>query len=218
MNQSIDVLYDAFAAVPKPTAIDACSCCVDADEIATLLTNPLRDISPDELSVYASKVFLTVGAESDFRYFVPRIFEILATESGWWPDPEVVGRALANAGWQAWSATERAAVEGVFNAVFDGALMERDGCSLDSWLCAVAKGGMELTPFLQRMAASDEAVLALYLWHANEIMRGRLNNEFWQDVPLAAKALLAWFHSTEVSLLILSSCGVDLNLPFVPKP
>ena len=98
MNQSIDVLYDAFAAVPKPTAIDACSCCVDADEIATLLTNPLRDISPDELSVYASKVFLTVGAESDFRYFVPRIFEILATESGWWPDPEVVGRALARAG------------------------------------------------------------------------------------------------------------------------
>lgn len=89
LPQTIDALYAAFAAVRRPTGIVGCPCCIEDKQIAVLLSRPLRELSAEELSSYASSVFLTVGDEEEFRYFVPRILEISATDPGWWPDPEV---------------------------------------------------------------------------------------------------------------------------------
>jgi hypothetical protein len=44
-----------------------------AAEICTLLTRNLASITPEEISAYAAKVFLTVGAEADFHYFLPAL-------------------------------------------------------------------------------------------------------------------------------------------------
>ncbi|MCF3650038.1 hypothetical protein [Synoicihabitans lomoniglobus] len=218
LTQSIGALYDAFELVPKPESIAACPCCLSDEEIAILLTKPLRDISEGELCTYASKALLTVGEESDFRYYLPRILEVLVSEPGWWPDPEVVGRALLNAGWTGWSSTEKQAVSGVFETMVVESLVDPEGSDLDSWLCAVARCGMDLPLFLRRVASSDEAVLALYTQNAGAIMQGKLANEFWEDVPVEAKLMLEWFYSTEVRLLILESYGVELNPPIAPQP
>jgi hypothetical protein len=211
--QTIDALYAAFAAVRRPTVIAGCPCCIEDKQIAVLLSRPLRELSADELSSYASSVFLTVGGEEDFRYFVPRILEISATDPGWWPDPEVVARALAEARWQQWPTAQREAVASVWSERFTELIEAAEGSELDSWLCGLARAGFDLPPFLARLSQRPAAVLALYGWHANEIVEHRLANGFWDEAPHGRREVIDWFHSPEISRLIIASFGVDLNVP-----
>lgn len=110
-------LYDAFTTVPKPHRIDGCPCCIDRKKIGVLLTKPLRDLTPDDLSAYASSVFLTVGDTADFLYFLPRILEINALDPNWWPNPQITGRAIRTAKPETWTPVQRAVVTDYLDAV-----------------------------------------------------------------------------------------------------
>lgn len=99
LQQAISAVYAAFAAVPRPVKIETCRCCVDDRQVRVLLTRELRQIAPEELQPYTSAVFLTSGDVADFRYFLPRIMEILLSSPWPWPSAEIVGRALVNAEW-----------------------------------------------------------------------------------------------------------------------
>jgi hypothetical protein len=210
---AIDTVYAAFSSVPKPKTIDGCRCCIEDKQVYTLLTKPLREITAAELSPYAASIFLTVGSEADYRYYLPRIAEILVTESGWWPDPEVAGHALTLAEWSKWPAPEREAIVHLFGTFFDALVADSDGFRLNSWLCGLARAEIPLQPFLDKLAAHPSATLALYKSNANELMERRLGNPFWDDAPQTAmKQIVDWFYSTDISLLILENYGVDLNL------
>jgi hypothetical protein len=212
LRNALDAAYAAFAMVPKPRTIEGCPCCIDDKEIAILLSKPVREIAPVELSSYASSVFLTVGSEADFRYFLPRILEILVTNTGWWPDPEVFGRSLANAKWLGWLDKERAAVEAVFEAQFQALLDAHDGFALDSWLCGLSRAGVELASYLAKLAAAPAAVLAYYEQNADKLDEGTLGNAFWDDDPHGGmKQIVEWFRSLEISLIVLEAYGVDLS-------
>jgi hypothetical protein len=213
LRQAINALYAAFASVPKPKTITGCPCCIEDKDIPVLLSQPLRDLMPEELSSYASSVFLTIGDEEDFRYFVPRILEISATDPSWWPDPEVVARTLADARWQEWPVAQKEAVARVWDERFTELIEAAEGSELDSWLCGLARTGLALTSFLARLSRSPTATLALYGWHANEIVEHRLANGFWDDAPQGRKEVVDWFHSPKISRLILDNYGVDLNVP-----
>ena len=213
LKEAIDSVYAAFAAVPRPREIEGCPCCIEDKEVDVLLAKPLREISPEELSSYASSVFLTIGCEKDFHYFLPRILEVTVTDLGWWPDIEVTGRALENAKWLTWPEAEREAIKRFFDAQFSGLLTESVGSELDSWLCGISLAGLELAPFLTRLEANTSAVLEIYGWNANPIMERRLTNGFWDDTSKGASQLIEWFYSTDVSLMILKAYGVDLNKP-----
>jgi hypothetical protein len=64
-----------------------------------------------------------------------------------------------------------------------------------------------------RLAVRPLAVLALYAWHANALRARSLSNGFWSEAPKEATQVVNWFHSPEVSLIILEAYGVDLNPP-----
>ena len=107
LHDAIEQLYRSFGGIPKPHHIDGCPCCINRKEIGTLLGKSLRAITPPELAPYASSAFLTVGDVMDYMYFLPKILEITATDSSWWPDPEVTGRAIRSANPDAWTAAQR---------------------------------------------------------------------------------------------------------------
>ena len=87
----VAALDGAFAAVPRPTGIDACSCCMWAEEIAVLLNTPRRRLQADDLAGYGVHVMNTVGGAEDLRYFTPRLLELaLAPDGMTWPDMEVL--------------------------------------------------------------------------------------------------------------------------------
>jgi hypothetical protein len=94
LQEAIEGVYEAFGRIPRPLTMDGCPCCIDQKGISILLSKPLRELSPDDLTHYSASVFLTVGA----LYFLPRILDILATKPDWWPDPEVVNSRYSYCG------------------------------------------------------------------------------------------------------------------------
>lgn len=212
LSFSVEGVYRAFSSVPKPSVIEGCPCCIEDKEVAVLLGKPLREISPAEMSSYASSVFLTVGSVADFRFYLPRILEIAVTESMWWPDPEVIGASLASAGWLDWSEDKRRSVVQLFDVMFTQVIVGAGGPELDSWLCAFARSGLTLDPFLKKLATRPNAVLRLYEWNAGRILEGRLTSGFWDDAPAGVGELMAWFRTPPISAVVHESYGVDLSV------
>lgn len=199
----LDWLYAAFSSEPRPAKIDGCRCCLDDKEVFKLISTPLRDLTDQDLSSYASSVFLTVGSEPDFCYFLPRILEILATTPGWWPSPEVVGRAIGTIPWAEYTPDQQQALAGYFNAVFEALFnsAESDGDEIDSWLCCASNVLPEWPLVLNRLMGYPKALAALAQWHSDDLRRGALGNGFWHDSP-KKELFREWFLSDEVQLLL----------------
>ncbi|MES2505924.1 MAG: hypothetical protein V4599_04420 [Verrucomicrobiota bacterium] len=211
LEDAISQLYEAFADVPKPMDIDACPCCVDSKNLCTLTSLPLRDIPADDLGPYAASAFLTVGDVPDYLYFLPRILECSARLEFWWPDPEVTGRAIANTHPAEWPAPRRAAFHQFLSSQVSHLLEQADsGSELDSWLCAIARMGLDVRPFLSQIEPSLPHVLSFYEANANQLTERKLANAFWELPNEGHDQILAWFGSEPVSDIILQAYGVAL--------
>ncbi|MBN2431541.1 MAG: hypothetical protein JXQ27_08705 [Acidobacteria bacterium] len=202
VHRAIDGLYDTFGRYPVPARIEACPCCLDEAEKTLLLSKPLRQLEGAELVGYTANVFLTVGAIADFLYFLPRILEICA-EDEHWPDPEIVLGKLPLASWTEWPAPEQAAVREYCDAVFAHILAtDETGDDLDSWLCALARGGLALPAYLAFLQENKTAFLAWYHWNSAARRQGRLANPFWESIPEEAAQVMEWLASAEIQPLV----------------
>lgn len=198
LTQAIEGLYAAFRDQPPARAIEGCRHCLDDEEIAILLRTPLRAITEQQLTPYASSVFLTLGSVSDFLYFLPRILEVSATDDNWYPLPEIVGRAIANTKPDTWSTARRSALEQLLHAIIEGAIESRDYDKLDSWLCAIGRMGLPVEPYLNLVEASRDAVLGYFCQNATELQEGRLANAFWELPNQAHETIVEWFNTDKV--------------------
>lgn len=209
-QDSIDRLYHAFSDQPRPGTIDACPCCVREEEICTLLAKPLKELTPGDLSHYASSALLTVGDVPDYLYFLPRILEISVTEDGWWPDPEVTGRAVAETQPSQWSFARRKALDELLTTVVNS-LLEKPGTGrdIDSWICSISRMGLDAMPFLELISASPLHVVDFYEWNSESLAKGRLTNAFWERSSPGHEIVLSWFQSPRVGSLISRFYGLD---------
>lgn len=202
LSEKIDTLYAAFSDVPKPTRIDGCDCCISGDEIAALLSKPLRTLGGTELSSYASSAFLTVGQEADYLYLLPRILEISCLDSFWWPDVEITGRAIGDTNPAGWPDHRRLALQDVLHAVLQNAVEGSDGWTMDGWICAIGRMRLDLAPFLQQIENSPQALLAYYEENTAALVKSRLVNSFWEKTEPGYQETVDWFESPKVALLI----------------
>ena len=209
--QTLADVYAAFAKEHKPRRIDACPCCFDRAEVCTLLATPLRELTPKQLSGYASSVFLTAGSESDFRYFLPRILEISVNDSSWWPDREVVLGKLTLADWRAWSKHLSDPLMRLFEAAFDEALLQANdpGWEIDSWVCALSMAGLDVLPYLEKLKApgAENALLQFFEVNAGALLKGKLTNAFWKDEKANPAPVFAWLNSPYVQSTVWSHYG-----------
>jgi len=204
LKDAVEGVYKAFREVPKPTKIDGCPCCIDEKKICVLIAKPLRELTPDDLTNYASSVFLTVGAVEDFLYFLPRLLEILVTDPGWWPDPEVVTRAIDTSGFFTWPVVRRDAVLRYFDGVIDDLLAtDGSGWQLDSWICALGRLHLDLAPFLTRIRNNGARLIELCDVNGEALQKGELRNSFWEEAPQEAKEFVDWIRSAETQSAIL---------------
>lgn len=186
LRHAIEACYAAFAA-PVPPVIEGCPCCIGTRGVDVLLTTGLRTLSGQALWRYVSGVFYTVGGERDFRYLLPRIFEISVVDPGNANEPEIVLCKLALANWQNWTDRERSAIEEFVYAWFDHALALDLAESAEGWigqdaesvLCGAARAGFALAPFLVRLHQPLAApVLADMKARFPEAL-----SAFWEDCP-----------------------------------
>ena len=201
-QMTLERLYAAFKTVPKPLHVEGCSCCTSEGEFRNLSAKPLRDISADELGRYASNALTTVGTEDDLHYFIPRILEVCATESGWWPDPAIVLGKMQMAGWRNWPCEQTAAIRAFVWATFLRVLSQEScGSDVDDWICAAGRGGEDLSPYLAELERHPVMLVQFYEENSESLLKGRLSNPFWEDAP-AKQNVVDWFRAPKVVEII----------------
>jgi len=213
---AIENLYAAFADQPRPSRIDGCPCCIDRKVSSSLHSKPLRQLTPDELSSYASSALLTVGTVADYLYFLPRILEISATERYWWPDPAVTGRVIRDTDLASWPAHRTKALHDFLHALVTHLLSSgiEDLWTVDDWLCAIARLGIDVRPFLDLIARSEKHILQYYDCNAGTLSsRNRLSNTFWEHPNAGHDQIVAWFATSPVFDVIHRAYGIVLPNP-----
>jgi hypothetical protein len=190
---ALSSIYCLFAA-PTPPVIEGCPCCIGTRGVDALLNTPLRELTGQALWRYATGAFLTIGSERDFRFFLPRILELAFCEPDTSPDVEIVLGKLRLAHWTTWLPHERRAIEELVDLWFDHALA-RDlfyadqgfvGSDAESVLCAAARAGLDLSPWLARLVApTAELVRAGIAERHSKHLAAQAppKNSFWIDAP-----------------------------------
>jgi hypothetical protein len=200
-TRAIDGLYEAFATRPLRECTERCEHCATVEDERTLHAAPLRQVGAAAIARYAAHAMTTWGDERDFAHFLPRIFEIAATQD--WPDVEVVLAKLRRAGWRAWPDAEQRAVERYLSALW-GATISTDHPAHDASavLCAIAQAVDDVGPYVaawqdDRSAAATGHLVAfaLFEWQPR---RRRLANGFWADRREQEHQVIDWLTSTEV--------------------
>ena len=195
LNNALEACYLTFAA-PTPPMIHGCPCCISNRGVDVLLTTPLRALTGQQLWAYVSGAFLTIGGEEDFRYFLPRIFDVSVHDPANANHPEIVIGKLQLSNWRKWPVTEQRVIEGFLEAWFEWALandlaeIEEGwiGTDTESVLCGIARAGIPLRSWLTRL----EAPLALPVLSD---LKKRFPDElspFWEDAPNGRAELSAF--------------------------
>ena len=211
LNSAIEDVYSAFAAVPKPDEIAACPCCIDEATLSRLVTTPLRAISADDLSPYASSAFLTAAEVEDYLYFLPRILEISITDDTWWPSLEVTGRAIREIKPGEWPEARRQAVQMLFESLFRNFLHEKYYFRIDEWICGAARAGFDVKSLLQIIEDDEEAIVEFFKANEEVLDAGKLGNSFWEDYDSGQEIIRKWFNSENVRKVLSKRTATDLK-------
>lgn len=102
-------LYATFAQYPLRATMEGCPCCVFAEDQAKLSAKALKVLETEDISHYAWKAMSTWGDVEDFKHFLPRLLELIAT-TGIAYGSSVVLRKLAYAKWDEWTPVEKEAI------------------------------------------------------------------------------------------------------------
>lgn len=177
LSESIQVLYEVFARYPTRRDMPReccdmphCEYCVTPEDIALICSKPLRELTADDLSKYAGKAITTWGDVEDFKHFLPRLMELIATEGSVdWRGPEEVFSRFRYGQWEGWEPRERHAVDSYFVSLWRFVLSRHPvfpGWDPPWWsiandyLCAVAQATDDLSPYLQ-MWRVDRSITGL---------------------------------------------------------
>lgn len=108
-------LYSAFSKYPFKSSIKGCPCCVSDSDKSTLHSKQLRELEDEDLSRYAFKAMTTWGDVSDYKHYLPRIFELTAKRQ-LIVDTFVTLGKLEYGKWTAWDKEEQDAIIEFLNA------------------------------------------------------------------------------------------------------
>ncbi len=106
---AIQTLYETFSIYPLKSTMEGCPCCVSNTDKEKIHSEQLRNLDEDDLSRYAFKAMTTWGDKNDFKHYLPRIFELLAT-TDFIVDTFVVLGKLEYGKWQEWEETEKTSI------------------------------------------------------------------------------------------------------------
>ena len=153
LRLTIESLYATFASYPLRDDTNACPCCHSPEDEKRLHRTSLRKLNVGDLRKYTTDALFVWGNETDFKHFLPRIFELAVAHGEEFVDPQVVFNKLHHGDWQHWPDVEQSAVEQFFGAlwrcILDGQPREYYGWQIEGWLCGISKAVSDLSPYLK---------------------------------------------------------------------
>lgn len=210
LHDAIEGLYRAFSIYPLPSYTDPCLHCHSTDDEAKLHSLPLRELGTAELRDYAADALLVWGGVSDFKHFLPRIFELFvgADDPGLvLIDPEILFSKFRHGQWLTWPEGEQAAVRTFLMALWARVLCnppeEGDFMDVESWLCTIAQAEDDLGPYLNLWievpSLSASFALSALLLSGGVTDSGKSNrNAFWGDREVQYEQVRTWAGSAHV--------------------
>lgn len=192
--------------LPPPATTGVCvRCCMSADAEANFLLCAARDLPDRYVREWYNGAYDSSLTHDHVAWFLPRVMEMLAAgQDIALAGLEVVFSRLPFAGFPAqWSKEEVEAVNRFALAFFEAKLYENAPAGMsdiDSWLCMVGQGGIDIMPLLGLMDTFSDSDLADLLYR-NWFYDGRgalPSNAFWTVEP--AKTLVwNWYRSPELA-------------------
>lgn len=205
MNEVLDHLYTTFAQYHVGNDFTGCECCVNSARSGELATTPLRSLKHRQLEHYARKAISTWGNVRHFKYFLPRLMELVIAQRHLQLDPIVVFGKLHDAKFTSWPQRERDALDRFFEACWTRTLETPAETTHDNssevMLCAFALALPSLQRFLDvwttNPAISSKHHLAGFLIdnHDSLITKGRLLSHFWDTSGKPHREVIHWLQS-----------------------
>jgi hypothetical protein len=156
LQRSIKRLYSVFASHPRPARLATDGIVIDEDHPSGMLSKPLRSLSPESLQEYAWKAMTTQGTDDEFRYFLPRLFELRVFDPEWDVPWEICFGKLAYGNWWAWPQEEQEAIRDFTRALWEYELTTYDeeaariaACPIYDVFCGLARCIDDLRPYLE---------------------------------------------------------------------
>jgi hypothetical protein len=96
-------------------------CCFEVihpDDIKMLYTEPLHMLSVKDIEEYLCGAMRDLGNVEDFKYFLPRILDLIQHTDNYLEEYLLTNKVLELAAWKRWKTTEIKAIENYFIAVW----------------------------------------------------------------------------------------------------
>ena len=183
----IENLYAAFADVPKPTAIEGCpvGCCISREYRLSLVEGSLRDTDSELLSEYINYGIWTIGNASDFRYFIPKIFELTLNNYDFIHYPPSIMNKLASVGFTDWDVVKKSTIEAAIYEIVSVEIKTKT-IDFDGWIYGVCLLGIDPQRFID-LLNHDYAVSSredFIYYHYPDSWKGmRMEGPEWDNLP-----------------------------------
>ena len=164
----IEEAYRLFASysITPPLMVCDCGNCITGEEIKTLVSTPLRELSRDLIYTYISAMFESEDkAICELRYFLPRMLELLSQGESLYIDE---GFSLSKCHFERthiWKEEEIAFMERFAKAFFNEVLEGESPhlySSAEDWLVCFGLSGLPIAPLLDSWLQQADKIKALY--------------------------------------------------------
>lgn len=195
LKESIEGVYNAFQqySIRGNLRGRSCPCCVSDDEVQQLLQTPLNMLSAEQLEEYLRKAVSTFGDVDDFKYFLPRILELMTVPNASLIDDFLTFEKLNYTEWEMWNANESMAIEQYITSLFKSTLFTATGqFEFETVLCLALKyvpTDTILRIWKNHLTETSLRYITIFVWNGCSAME--LNNA-------VRNKMLMWLRQAEV--------------------
>ena len=230
LTEAIEGLYRVFHKYPLRTDTDCGDCFGHEEE--KLHSKPLRELTRDDLDIYAMDALYTWGTGDDFKHFIPRIFELLVGNSKHCSGPSLPSLVLAKLSydswcsthWRSWPEEEQRAIENFLSTVW-GAALESDLEDLPfngAYGQAIATLEADISKYLERWLRADSVNsnrnLALMIVQIHKLaLSGHAAQLEWRPLEGQRDQLDEWLYSPEVKQKLMRAFESWPEQPFASE-
>ncbi|WP_444931132.1 hypothetical protein ACJJIF_04925 [Microbulbifer sp. SSSA002] len=215
LQTAIENAYDTFARYSQLAHIEGCPCCVSEADNKILTSVPLHEISSEKLEKYSRKAMTTWGGVEDFKHFLPRMLELIATNAKAM-DCETIAGKLVYADWQLWPEPERNAVNLFLNQWWQSE-RRKDAHSAMSCLSSLFCAELDVSRYLDEWWNDDtplsrRCIVDFLASYSYELTQGGSSLAFW---PNGFETIGIWLRkeveiSSLLSLALKQPIGTDV--------
>lgn len=209
LEAAINNLYVVFAAYPLRPHIEGNTYDITPEDHERIRSKPLRELSSKDISLFASHAIHLWGEVDDLKHFLPRIFELVATDPDQWTYSAATAfGALHLANWTYWPVTEQDAIHAFFIELWRHVLLQMPSeywaDPRSGYLCAIGNAVDDLSPYLAMLEHNPSTTSLLRIAqmvdeNAETMAReGKLAAAFWEQHEQQMQQVFVWFLKPEI--------------------